>query len=58
MAFVEKFPGDGEIVGGVKDVVVEGVTDGVEVDLDVGEEIEEGGLGLEGFLEIVDFVAE
>ena len=58
VAFVEKFASGGEIVGGVEDIVVEGVTDGVVIDLDVGKEIEERGLGLERFFEVVDFMAE
>jgi hypothetical protein len=58
VAFVEEFSGGGEIVGGVEDIVVEGVADGVAVDLDVGEQSEEVGFGLERFLESVDFVAE
>jgi hypothetical protein len=58
MAFVEELSGGGEIVGAVENVVVEGVADGVEIDLDVGKEIDEGGLGLERFFEIVNFMAE
>ncbi len=58
MTFVEEFFGRGKVVGGVKDVVIQGVPDGVQVDLDVGEEIEEFGSGLERFLEIVNFMAE
>jgi len=58
VAFVEEFSGSRKIVCGVENVVVEGVADGVEVDLDVWEEILEVGLGLDRFLEIVDFEAE
>lgn len=57
-SFLEKFSGGREIVGGVENVVVEGVADGVAVDLDVGQEVEESRLSLERFLEIVNFMAE
>jgi len=56
--FVEKLSGGGKVVGGVENIVVEGVADGVVINLDVGEESEEVGLGLERFFQIVDFVAE
>ena len=58
MAFFEELSGSGEVVGGVEDVVVKGVSDGVVVDLDVGQQVKERGLELERFLEIVDFMSE
>jgi hypothetical protein len=58
VAFVQEFSGRGKVVGGVENVVVEGVADRVEIDLDVGKEIDEGGSGLERFFEIVNFMAK
>src|ERR1051326_5748660 len=54
----EEFARGGKIVGAVENVVVERVANGVIVDLDIRQEIEKSGLGLERFLEVVDFVAE
>src|ERR1051326_4663230 len=58
----EEFVRGGKVVGAEVSVVVVGCVDrvasGVIADVDSRQEIEMSGLGLERFLEVVDFVAE
>ena len=60
MALFQERLGRGDLLGrvAVKLVVGQGVADGVVIDLHVGQQIEQGGLVLEGGAEVVDLLAE